>query len=106
MDRQKLAKQYSCASHTGRRLVEAITEGVDDPVLSIRVQVGMHRQTENMCREMLRIGRAARRDRILSISGLTVQRDPIVYRRRYALRLTSCSQRLSIRGGNGVLRPG
>src|SRR3546814_14152731 len=73
MDRQKLAKQYSCASHTGRRLVEAITEGVDDPVLSIRVQVGMHRQTENMCREMLRIGRAARRDRILSISGLTVQ---------------------------------
>src|SRR3546814_7715898 len=70
MDRQKLAKQYSCASHTGRRLVEAITEGVDDPVLSIRVQVGVHRQTENMSREMLRIGCAARRDRILSISGL------------------------------------
>src|SRR5262249_39030609 len=80
---------------------------LDDAVLRGLVEIGVHRQADDLAGELVADRNAARAHRIVLVGLLAVQRDRIIDRGRDALGLERRRQLVAAaaRDADGVLRP-
>src|SRR5438874_8250769 len=81
---------------TAKSCPECAAHSLDDAILRHFVEIGVHRQADDVVREPLARGQPAVRDRIMLVGGLLVDRLGIVDRSRYPLRLQRCGEAVAV----------
>src|SRR3569623_2129070 len=107
--RPSIRRFYRIASRrkTTKSVRKRGAHSLDAPLLGRFIQIGVHRQADDLGRQLFAARKASGRDRKIQVRGLLMQRLRIIDRGRNAMRLQRRSQRIaaSIRQPYGVLRP-
>src|ERR1700761_8849269 len=92
---------------TAKSCRKGAAHSLDYPFLGRLVEVGMHRQADDIARKLLASREAAVRDREIPIGGLLMHRFRVIDRGRNALRLQRRGKTVAVdalRQPDGVLR--
>src|SRR6185437_7416630 len=89
-ERFKFAARWKISA--SRRSGESTPRRLDDARLRRLVEIGMHRQADDLSGETVADGKSGPAGRIVLVGGLAVQRDRVIDRRRDAVGLERRSE--------------